>query len=260
MPILSKRRKFVATSVLLSLGFIAINFIDNTYRLPAISALSFLTIILFVFSLWEGLGINPTLLTLILPTLFTLGVGIFWFLLPANLFARLPVVILFGVGIYALCLTANIFTVSAIRTIALVRAGRGVGFVLTLLTAFLLYDAVISIKANILITTLGIALFSLFLFLQGLWTSSLEKKDLTTDKIFLYSIIFTLGITEISVLLYFWPVTVVVGSLFLTIGVYVLLGLGQAKLEGRLFRQTAQEYLSVGLLVFLAMVFATHWG
>src|SRR5258708_28568183 len=182
MP-LSKRQKFVATSIILSFGFIGINFVNDASRFVSITALTFLTLILFVFSLWEGLGINPTLLTLILPPLYTLGVGIFWFLLPASVFARLPVVILFGLGIYSLCLTANIFTVSAIRTIALVRAARGVGFVLTLLTAFLLYDAIISIKANIFVTAIGIALVSLFLFLQGLWTSSLEKKDLEVNKI-----------------------------------------------------------------------------
>lgn len=257
---LTKRQKFVVTSIILSLGFLSINLVSDTSRFVSIAGLTFLTLILFVFSLWEGLGINSTLLTLILPPLYTLGVGIFWFLLPSSIFARLPIVILFGLGIYSLCLTANIFTVSAIRTIALVRAARGVGFVLTLATAFLLYDAIISIRANILVTAIGIALVSLFLFLQGLWTSSLEKKDLATNQIFLYSIIFAWGITQVAVLLYFWPTTVVVGSLFLTIGVYILLGLGQAKLEGRFFKQTVQEYLTIGLVVFLTMVFATHWG
>jgi len=106
----------------------------------------------------------------------------------------------------------------------------------------------------------GVALISLFLFLQGFWVSSIEKKDLATDKIFLYSGIFALIITEIAALLYFWPVTVVVGSVFLTIGIYILLGLGQAQLEDRLFKQTVQEYLTVGLVVFVVMFFATHWG
>ena len=65
---------------------------------------------------------------------------------------------------------------------------------------------------------------------------------------------------EISLLLYFWPVTVVVGSIFLTIGMYVLLGLGQASLEGRLFKATIREYLTIGIVVFLAMLFAPKWG
>ncbi len=259
MPI-SKEQRFIFTSILLSLGFIGINFIDNSFRLFAILALTFFTTILFIISLWEGLGINSSLLSLILPPLFTLGVGIFWFLIPVSVFARLPVVLLFGVGIYFLARTENIFTVSVIKTIPLFRGARWVGFILTFLTAFFLYNAIISIKANILVTTFGVALISLFLFLQGLWVSSIEKKDLPPNKIFLYSALFTLGMTEISILLYFWPVTVVVGSIVLTIGVYLFLGLGQAQLEGRLFKQTVQEHLLVGLAVFLVMFFATHWG
>ena len=65
---------------------------------------------------------------------------------------------------------------------------------------------------------------------------------------------------EITVALYFWPVTVVTGSLFLTVVVYMLLGLTQAKLEDRLFISTVREHVTVGILVFIAIFFATHWG
>jgi hypothetical protein len=258
--LITKERRFIATSLLLSLGFIGINFVGDSYRLFAIMALTIVTIVLFVICLWEGLGINATLLSLILPPLFTLGVGIFWFLIPINIFARLPVVVFYGVGIYFLARTENIFTVSSFKIIPLFRGARWIGFILTFLTAFFLYNAIISIKANIFVTATGVALISLFLFLQGFWVSSIEKRDLASNKMFLYSIIFALGITQISILLYFWPVTVVVGSIFLTIGVYVLLGLGQAQLEGRLFRQTVEEHLIVGLIVFIFMFFVTHWG
>ena len=74
------------------------------------------------------------------------------------------------------------------------------------------------------------------------------------------SAISSIVIGQIAISLYFWPVTVVVGSLFLTVTVYVLLGLGQARLEARLFVQTVREYLVVGLLVFLGMFIATRWG
>ena len=65
---------------------------------------------------------------------------------------------------------------------------------------------------------------------------------------------------EVAAALFFWPVSVVVGSLFLTVTFYVLLGMGQSKLEGRLFSATIREHLIVGILVFGAMFFATHWG
>lgn len=255
---MTKRRKFLITSFLLSLGFFGIQFLDNRFRIAGIFSLSVITVLLFFWSLFEGLGKNMTLVTLILPAFFTCGVGIFWFLLPSSLYARLPIVVFYGFGVYALTLTMNVFTVGAIRTIALLRAARGVGFVLTLITSFLVFNAIISLKIPFWATALSISLLSFPLFVQGLWSIVLEKKY-QSKPIFL-SEISSLVVAEIAICLSFWPVTLVVGSLFLTVAVYVLLGLGQAELEERLFAQTIKEYLLVGILVFIGMLFVTHWG
>lgn len=255
---MSKRRRFVITSTLLSLGFIAIQFLNNQNRFWAIGVLGIATLVLFAWSLWGTLGRNITLLTLILPTTFTLGVGIFWFLLPTNIYTRIPIVLFYGIGIYVLSLTMNIFTVSAVRTIALLRAARGVGFVLSLVTSFLVYDAILSLRAEIYVLVALVLLVSFPLFLQGLWSVLLETS--ISKDLFVLSLTSSLVIAEIAAALYFWPVTVVVGSLFLTVAFYVILGLGQAKLDGRLFPSIVREHLVVGTLVFLAMYFATHWG
>lgn len=255
---MSKRRRFVITSALLSLGFIAIQFLNDQNRFWAIGVLGLATLILFAWSLWGTLGRNMTLLTLVLPTIFTLGVGIFWFLLPANVYTRIPIVLFYGIGIYVLALTMNIFTVSAVRTIALLRAARGVGFVLSLVTSFLVYDTILSLRAEIYILAALVFVVSFPLFLQGFWSVLLEgsiNKDLFT-----LSLTSSLVIAEVAAALYFWPVTVVVGSLFLTVAFYVILGLGQSKLDGRLFASVVREHLIVGTLVFIAMFFATHWG
>jgi hypothetical protein len=255
---LSKRRRFLITSFILTLGFVGIQFLDNRFKFQAIGGLGLLTVILFIWSLWEGLGRNMTLLSLILPTLFTLGVGVFWFLLPSSIFTQLPILIFYGIGIYVLCLTCNIYTVAAIRTIALLRAARGVGFVLTLVTSFLIYDAILSLKTILPITALSALFLSFPLFFQGFWSVPLEKEF--SKELIILSAVSSLIIGEIAAVLFFWPVTVVVGSLFLTVTVYMLLGLGQAKLEERLFSQTIREYLVVGILVFIGMFFATRWG
>jgi hypothetical protein len=264
---MSKRKKFFISSITLSLGFVAIQlisasrnnlFIENQFRFLTIGALGLLTLVLFAWSLREGLGKNLTLLVLVLPTFFTVGVGLFWFLLPTNVFARLPAVIFYGIGIYALCLTTNIYTVATIRTIALLRAARGVGFVLTLVTSFLIFDTILSLKAPILVTSLSVAIVSFPLFLQGFWTIPLERKF--SKELIMMSVVASLVVGEVAVSLFFWPVTVVVGSLFLTVAAYMLLGLGQSKLEARLFKQTIREYLFVGIFVFMGMFFATHWG
>jgi hypothetical protein len=255
---LSKRKRFIITSVVLSLGFLGIQFLDNIYRIPAIAVLSSLTLGLFYWSLREGLRRNMTLFALVLPFMFTVGVGLFWFLLPASIYTRFPIMIFYGIGIYSLCLTMNIYTVSAIRTIALLRAARGVGFVLTLVTSFLIYNTILSLRTTLPITTTLVFVSSAPLFMQGFWAITLEREF--SWKLVKMSSIASLVMAEIAVSLYFWPVTVIVGSLFLTVAIYVLLGLGQARLEARLFAQTVREYILVGLLVFLGMLVATSWG
>jgi len=255
---MSKRRRFVVTSLLLCLGFVAVQFLNDQNRFWAIGVLGILTVVLFSWSLIESLGKNMTLLTLVLPTVFTLGVGVFWFLLPANIFARIPVVLFYGIGIYTLCLTANIYSVAAVRTIALLRAARGVGFVLSLITSFLVFDAILSLKTELFVILPLIFITSFLLYLQGFWTVLLEKQF--SKSMFVMAIVVSILTVEIAAVLFFWPVTVVVGSLFLTVTYYMLLGLGQAKLDGRLFSSTVREHILVGALVFVAMYFATHWG
>jgi hypothetical protein len=255
---MSKRTRFVITSLLLSLGFIGIQFLTDQNRFWAIGALGILTAGLFFWSLFGSIGKNMTILTLILPVIFTLGVGFFWFLLPANIFARIPIVLFYGVGIYILCLTANIYSVAAVRTIALLRAARGVGFVLTLLTSFLVFDALLSLKTEIYILAPAIFAISFPIYLQGLW--SMVLTDENSKQLVTLSLASSLITAEIATVLYFWPITVVIGSLFLTASFYMLLGLGQAKLEGRLFSSTVREHLLVGSVIFIAMFFATHWG
>lgn len=255
---MSKRRRFIITSILLSAGFVSLSYIPDSFRFISISALVFLTMLFFAWSLWGGIEKNATLLTLVLPFFFTGGVGLFWFLLPSSVLTRIPIVILFGIGIYALCLTANIYTVSAIRTIALLRTARGVGFVLTLFTFFLVYDTIFSLKWPIYFNFILIFVVSFFLFLQGYWSITLEQKlDRITVNMALIS---ALVVGEIALALFFWPVSVVVGSLSLTSSCYLLLGLGQAYLEERFFSQTVREYLLIGAAVLFGMIFATQWG
>lgn len=255
---LSKRLRFIISSMILFLGFTGILFIDDTNKFIAIAILVLVTGSLSFWSFFEGLGKNMTLSSLVLPMLFTLGVGMFWFLLPSNVFTRIPIIIFYTAGVYILLSTMNIYTVSSSKAIALLRAARGVGFVLTLITSFLLFDAILSIRQHTFISAPLIFLTSLLLFVQGFWSIELEKE--LDAKLTSMSLISSLIITELAIAISFWPVTVVVGSLFLTSGVYMLLGLGQTKLEDRLFSNSIREYITVGLIVLVGMFFATHWG
>lgn len=254
---MSKRQRFILTSILSSLGFIGIQALTDQYRLIGIVGLGLCTIALLGWSIRESLGKDMTLLSLVLPFFFTCGVGLFWFLLPTTVFARIPIVILYGIGLYALCLTSNVYTVSTIRTIALLRAARGVGFILTLLTFFLVYDTIVSFRWPIYVNSPVVALVSFPLFFQGFWSISLDR--VFSSEVFKYSLVSAISIAQLSLALFFWPVTVVVGSLFLTVFCYMLLGMGQSKLEGRLFFQTVRDYLTVGVAVFIGMFLVTRW-
>lgn len=255
---MTKRRKFIITSVLLSVGFVALQNIPDQYKITGVGLLGLFTILLFLWSLWGKIGFDATLITLILPVFFTTGVGLFWFLLPTNILVSTIIILIYALGMYALSLTANIYTVSAIRTIALLRSARGVGFVLTMISAFLLFDAVLSLRTSVWFVVMAVFVSSFLLFLQSFWAISLGrnlKKDILTLVFFS-----AFSVAEVSALLYFWPITVVVGSLFLTTTLYVLTGLGQASSEGRLFASTAREYLTLAAAVFLGMFLTTSWA
>jgi hypothetical protein len=254
---MTKRRKVVISSALLTLGLAGVILLRNEWRIYGIILTSLASIPLYYWSLSDVLQRNATLLTLVLPPLFTLGAGLFWFLLPSSVLTMLPILVLHGLGHYAISLTANIFAVSTVRTIALSRAASGVGFVLTLFVSFLLYNAALSLRTSPELSATLVFVSSVPLFLQGLWTSELSFH--ITKKMALYTLVFSYGVAILSVLLQFWPVSLIVGSLFLTIAVYVLLGLGQSQLEGRLFSRTVKEYLYIGLGVFLAMLLVTNW-
>lgn len=255
---MTKRQKFIFTSFFLSLGLLVIQVANVPWRYQSIALLTLLTPILSAWSLKDALSGIKWLTTLILPTLFTAGVGLFYFLLPSTLLARLPVAGFYALGLYALLLTENIFSVAAIRTIQLLRAAHAVGFLLTLLTAFFLYDTIFSFRLHPWWNGLLVMLISWPLFLQGLWSVNLEDK--LTRRILIYT--GTLGVLtgELAFAISFWPVTVAMGSLFLTTVCYATLGLVQAHFQERLFRQTLYEYLGVGIIVLLTMIFTTHWG
>jgi len=253
-----KRQKFVLSSIILSLGFVLIQVFNVEWRYQAIGLLTFLTMVFATWSLKEGLSGIEWLMILLLPPFYTAGVGMFYFLLPSSWYARLPVAIIFGVGMYALLLTQNIFTVAAIRTIQLLRAAHAVGFLLTLVTAFFVYDAIWSNRLPFWANGLLVGVTTFPLALQGLW--SVKLNDRITKGLIVFSLAITWIIFQMAIVMSFWPVTVTSGSLFLTACLYVVLGLCQHYLDDRLYNSTVKEYLAVGFVVLLTMYLTTRWG
>jgi hypothetical protein len=254
-----KKKRFAISSIILSIILLSIKFIDNqTLKFIDIAFLGLMTTVSFWWSLKEGIKTRITFLVTLLPLYYSVGIALFWFLLPSTIWVTIAIVILYGISIYLLFLTENVFSVSSLKTIALYRAAKGVGFLFTLIAFFFSLNALISLK--IPYYYLGILVFFIIypLYLQGFWSSTLQDKmDKRLNSIAIVSAMFQ---AQVSVILFFWPVPVIVGSLFLTIVFYILLGLGQSKLEDRLFSQTIREYLTVGAVVFIVMLFSTSWA
>lgn len=255
---ISKRQRFVISTLILSTGLLTVQLANISWRYQVIAILVILTYFLSAWSLREGLNGIEWLTVLILPTLFTTGIGLFYFLIPAGWLMRLPVIALYGLGFYALMLTENIFSVAAIRTIQLLRSAQAVGFLLTLTTSFFLFDTILSYRFDPWLNFFLVFLVSFPLILQGLWYVNLEEK--LSRKIWLYTAVLSLVLAEFGLAFSFWPVNVAVGSLGLTTVAYVTLGLTQHKLSERLFPKTIKEYLASGILVLVIIFLTTRWG
>lgn len=255
---MSKRRKFVIVSLLLSLGLLGIQFIGVEYRYQAIILLGGVSFLLSAWSLFEDLQGIEWLVVLLLPVLYPMSVGLFYFLLPEGIISRILILGIFSLGMYALLLTENIFSVAAIRTIQLLRAAHAVGFLLTLVTAFFLFDTIWSFRLQSWMNALLVGIAAFPLLLQGLWTYELTERRLS-KRTLLFSSILSLGLVEIAFALSFWPVTVAVGSLFLVTMLYIGLGISQFYYSERLFKKTLYEYLWVGIIVLITTLLVTSW-
>jgi hypothetical protein len=256
---MNKRKRFVIVSLLLSLGLLGTQLVRVEHRYQAIVVLGGISYALSAWALSDDLKGVEWFTVLVLPLLYPISVGLFYFLLPERLLSRLVILGVFGVGMYALLLTENIFSVAAIRTIQLLRAAHAVGFLLTLVTAFFLFDTIWSFRLPFYANGALVALCSLPLFLQGLWSYRLSERKIE-KRTLKYSLALALGLGQIGMALSFWPVTVPVGSLFLVTMAYVGLGISQYHFAERLFRKTLYEYLGVGVIVIVATFLVTRWG
>jgi len=254
---LSKRQQFVAITVVLSVGLVLTQLVSTELRYPMVAVLSLLTFFATAFGLREGLAGIEWLTLLTLPTFFTAAVGLFYFLLPVRWLTRLPVAALYAVGIYALLLTENIYNVASERTIALLRAAHSVGFLLTLVTYFLLVQTVLAFRLPHYTNAVTIGSVSFLLTVQALW--SMELGERVGPSVWRHSIAMTAILTELAWILSFWPVATTLKALLLTTSLYGLVGMVQQYLAERLYKKTVIEFFSVMAIVFAIVMLATNW-
>jgi hypothetical protein len=253
-----KRQKFVFTAILLSAAIVGIQFLSLELRYITIGLLTAATWVLSAWSLKEGLA-GIEWLTVLLPMcLFSAGVGFFFILLPPHWLAKLAIILLFGIGQYALLLTSNIFSVAAIRTIALLRAAQAVGFVMTLLTGFFVYNTILSFRQGFWVNGPIVAAVSILMLLPALWSVKLEER--MSKQLITFCLTMAVLVGLMSMAISFWPVSLAVSSLFLTTLLYVYLGIAQHYFSERLYRKTALEYITVGMVVLVTMLLTSGGG
>lgn len=254
---MSKRRKFLVAALGLGVLFWILHYVPLGYQEVAAAALALITFGGVTLVLKEDLRGVEWLTLPILPVWFSLAAGLFYYLLPAHFLAGFLATLLYVIGIYAILLTENIYSVAAIRTIQLLRAAHAVGFLMTVLTAVLLFNAIFSFHWPYYYNALGVFVLSAPLFLQSIWVVKLETR--LTRLIWGMSLGLGVLLAQTAAALSFLPVTVWAASLFLGTGVYVVVGLLQQAIQDRLFERTIWEYVGVGIIVFLATLLITPW-
>ena len=255
---ITKRQRFILMSFFLTVVLVAAQTVPESLRLVTIAFLALATMFLAIFALWGELSGIKYFLLLLLPIYFVVGASLFYFLLPVRWLTRLPFALVFGISTYLLMLTANIYNVAAIRTIALHRAARAVGMLFTLVAAFFLINVLLSLHLTFYFNFLGVVLITGPLYLVQLWSWGLE--EYVTQKVALYSLVFTLVTGQMATIFSFWPLEPINGALILVTVMYVLLGLGQFAISEQLKRRTIYEFVGVAMVVALIVLVTTRWG
>ncbi len=254
--VLGKRQKIIITSIILSFGLLYTQLVPIYLTYHFIFGLSVLALLLSIWALWEGLSRLKAMVLLILPTLFTLAVAGYYYLLPVVWLTRFSVAAAFGLSFYCLLLSQNVFNVSSIRTIPLYRAASTVAFTFTLITAFLLFNVILSFEMIFFWNGVAVFLLCLPLILQVLWSIEMEGVN---SQILLTGIFLSLVLGEIGLALSFWPLSGPMASLILSTVLYVVLGIMTHSIRDRLSKNAVYEYIVVGAVVFLVAMFTTSW-
>lgn len=254
---LSKRQQFVIITLLLTLGLMLTQLVSLDFRYPMIVTLTIVTYFLCAFALRDDLSTHEWVTLLILPSFFTAAVSVFYFLLPTRWLTRLPIAGLYAVGMYALLLTENIYNVAASRTIALLRAAHSVGFLLTLVTYFLLLQTLLAYRLIGVLSAVVVAVITFPLSLQLLWAMNLEER--IGKSVMDLSAVIALIAFEVTLAISFLPVRTTLFAIFLTANFYGLAGMGQQYLAERMYKRTVWEFFGVVAIVFGILLLTLDW-
>lgn len=253
---LSKRQKLVSGVIVSSIALFLIEHFIGKSGIYLIFIIAIVSNIFLYWGLKNDLKNNFSPQVFILPFIFTIAFGLFFLLVPGRLIVKLSLTSVYALGLYSVYLSQNIFVISSVRTIALLSSARTVSLVVVMLSYFFLINVIFSLRVNVFFTLFFVSISSFLLIIQSVWTYTLDKR---VKEAIPWGIMLTICIAEISFLLWFWPSTATIVSLFITGFLYIILGLSHLWFEKRLFKNVLWEYIWVAVIVFFVLAAFTSW-
>lgn len=258
---LNKRQKIIIVSVILSLGLISTQLVNFNLRFKFMFGLAAVAYFLSLWALWTGINKTKAVILLVLPTLYTLAISSYYFVLPIRWLTRLPVAIIFGLSFYLLLLSQNVFNVASIRTIPLYRAASTAAFLFTWIAALFFYNVIDSLNLLFIWNAVAVILISFPLVLQLLW--SVEMEDRVSSDNIAKSFVISLILGEFALALSFLPpietLITTLWSFQVAVMLYILVGITLDDLRSRLNSREVRWYLIVGIFVFITSLMIYSW-
>ncbi|HRS22747.1 MAG TPA: hypothetical protein P5299_02355 [Candidatus Woesebacteria bacterium] len=261
---MSKKSRFLLAAALASFLFFIFIALSYEWRYYALAV----DVVILVFLIWFSLEIKRStpfwlkITTVVLPVAFFIGYGLFTAIIPYKVIIGLCLSLFLGIFIYVIFLVENVFLFAVERkTVPLYRAAYTVGSVLMLLTAFFLFDSLFSFNLSCWWNLVMAFFITLFLFIYHFFSVMIElpEDEWQLKNIGPYVIIPSLGIAQMALVISFWPIGIFKGSIYLTALIYIIAGLLQADLRGRLFERTWLTFLWIGIAVILGIILMTEW-
>jgi len=254
---IDKRQRFVISTLILSFFILISSFLTFNQIKYFVFILAGMVYFLTFFSILEGIERWEWLMLFILPVYFTVAFVLFYFLLPVRWLTRLPFIIVYGISIYAILLSSNIFNVGVEKSLQLFRAAFSVNFLFLTLTLFLVFNLIFSFQLSFIFNFVFVFLFILPIVLQFLW--SINPKIILESQLVKYAFLISLIIAEAGLVFSFVPIKSTLLAIFLAACFYSLVGLFQAYLEERLFKERIREYIFVFIFVFIIIILSVSW-
>ncbi len=254
--IMNKKIKFFFLSLINACLFLI--FVSLPYDWRNIGLIVIALGIMLVF--WYGFG-KAKLAYVVLPISLFLGYALFTTLLPFQVFLVILMSIIYGSICYFIFLLQNVFIVAIeYKTVPLYRAAYTVGSIISLFSAFFLFNTIFSFRWLFVWNALAVFIVSCFLFYYIFWSVSIENyAENKTKKWYHYVLVPAFLMSQLAIIFSFWPVGIFKGSIYLVSIMYIIEGLLQSDLRDRFFRRIWLSFLWIGIAIVLGIILTTEW-